>query len=116
MNKVILVGNLTRDPEGGQTAGGVTWCRFTLAINRRFTDQEGKRQADFLTVVAWRTLAENCIRYLAKGRKAAVVGRLETRSYDGEDGVKRYVTEVIADEVEFLTARGGQAADDESGE
>jgi len=106
MNKAFLVGNLTRDPELRTTAGGVSVCTFTLAINRRFTNQEGVREADFINVVAWRQLAEICARYLSKGRKAAVVGTIQTRSYDAQDGTKRHVTEVVADDVEFLSPAG----------
>ena len=104
MNKVILIGNLTRDPEVRTTATGVSVCTFSIAVNRRFTNQQGVREADFFNIVAWRQLGETCGRYLAKGRKCAVVGSLQNRSYDAQDGSKRYVTEVIADEVEFLTA------------
>lgn len=109
MNKVILIGNLTRDPEGGTTQNGVSWCRFNLAINRRHTDQNGERQADYLNVVVWRTTADNCLRYLTKGRKVAVEGRIETRQYDGEDGQRRYVTEIVAESVEFLGTKGNSA-------
>lgn len=103
MNKVMLIGNLTRDPDTRTTPSGAVVCQFTLAVTRRFANSEGKREADFINVVAWRQTAELCARYLAKGRKACVVGQLQTRSYDAQDGSKRYVTEVIADEVEFLT-------------
>lgn len=104
MNKAILIGNLTRDPEHTTTPSGVPVCKFTLAVQRRFADASGKRQADFLNVVAWRQLADLCGRYLAKGRKAAVIGEIQTRSYDAQDGTKRYITEIIADEVQFLSA------------
>lgn len=109
MNRVILIGNLTRDPEGGNTQGGVTWCRFTVAVSRRHIGQDGQRQADFLNVVCWRTTAENCLRYLAKGRKVAVEGRIETRQYDDQDGQRRYVTEIVADTVEFISSKPGSA-------
>lgn len=110
MNKVIIIGNLTRDPEGGNTQSGVTWCRFTVAVTRRHAGADGQRQADFLNVVAWRTTAENCLRYLTKGRKVAVEGRIETRQYDGDDGQRRYVTEIVADVVEFVSSKQGGAA------
>ena len=103
MNKVILTGNLTRDPEHGTTPSGAAYCRFTLAVQRRYAGADGKRQADFINVIAWRQLADLCARYLAKGRKAGVIGQLQTRSYDAQDGSKRHATEVIADEVEFLS-------------
>lgn len=105
MNKAILIGNLTRDPETRTTQSGIACTTFTLAINRRYTDDQGRRQADFIPVVTWRQTAEACARYLAQGRKCAVVGTIQPRSYDAQDGTKRYVTEVVADEVEFL---GGQ--------
>ncbi len=104
MNKVILVGNLTRDPEVRTTGSGVSVCTFTLAINRRFVNQQGVREADFINIVTWRQQAELCGRYLSKGRKVGIVGSLQTRSYDAQDGSKRYVTEVVADEVEFLSS------------
>lgn len=104
MNKAILIGNLTRDPEVRTTGSGVSVCTFTIAVNRRFANQQGVREADFINIVAWRQTAELCGRYLAKGRKVAVVGSIQTRSYDAQDGSKRYVTEVVADEVEFISS------------
>lgn len=108
MNRVMLVGNLARDPELSTTPGGVNVCRFTIAVQRRFTNAEGQREADFLPVIAWRGLADNCHKYLRKGSKAGVVGSIQTRSYDANDGTKRYVTEIIADEVEFLSSRSSE--------
>ena len=105
MNKAILIGNLTRDPEVRTTNSGVSVCTFTIAINRRVANQQGVREADFINIVTWRQLAELCGRYLAKGRKVAVIGSIQTRSYDAQDGSKRYVTEVIADNVEFCDSR-----------
>ncbi len=102
MNKVILIGNLTRDPEARTTPSGVAVTTFTIAVNRRFTNQQGVREADFINIVAWRQTAELCARYLSKGRKVAVEGSIQTRSYDAQDGTKRYVTEVVADNVEFI--------------
>jgi single-strand DNA-binding protein len=102
MNKVILIGNLTKDPELRYTPNGVAVATFTLAINR-----PGKKdEADFINVVAWQKLADLCATYLRKGRQAAVEGRLQTRSYDDKEGKKRYVTEVVAENVQFLG--GGQ--------
>ncbi len=103
MNKVILIGNLARDPEMHTTQGGVPKCSFTVAVQRRFANQQGVREADFIPVVAWRSTAEFCGRFFQKGKKIAVVGSLQVRSYDAQDGTKRYVTEVVADEVEFVT-------------
>ena len=110
MNKAILIGNLARDPEYAATTGGVAKCSFTIAVQRRFTNADGVREADFISIVTWRQLAENCAKYLAKGRKVAVEGVIQTRSYDAQDGTKRYVTEIIADSVEFLG--GAQAKND----
>ena len=106
MNKAFLVGNLTRDPELRQTAGGVSVCTFTVAVNRRFANQQGVREADFIPIVTWRQLADLCGHYLSKGRKVSVVGSIQTRTYDAQDGSKRYATEVVADEVEFLSPAG----------
>ena len=108
MNKAILIGNLARDPETRTTASGVTVCQFTIAVNRRYVNQQGVREADFIPIVTWRQTAELCSRYLSKGRKVAVEGVIQVRSYDAQDGSKRYVTEVVADNVEFL---GSQQAD-----
>ena len=105
MNKVILVGNLTRDPELITTANGVSLCRFSLAIQRRFAGPDGEREADFVNIVVWRAQADNCYKYLKKGSKCGVVGSLQTRSYDAQDGTKRYSTDVVAEEVEFLSTK-----------
>lgn len=105
MNKAILIGNLTRDPESRTTSSGTAVTTFTLAVNRRFTNAQGVREADFINIVTWRQTAELCARYLSKGRKVCVVGQIQSRSYDAQDGTKRYVTEVVADEVEFLGSR-----------
>jgi len=105
MNKAILIGNLTRDPETMTTSSGIMKCSFTVACQRRFANAQGVREADFIPVVCWRQTAELCSRYLSKGRKVAVEGSIQVRSYDAQDGTKRYVTEVIADNVEFLGSR-----------
>ena len=106
MNKVFLIGNLTKDPDVRTTGGGTSVCTFTVAVDRRFKAQNGEKVTDFFTIVAWRQLADLCGRYLAKGRKVSVVGELQNRSYDAKDGSKRYVTEIVADEIEFLTPKG----------
>ena len=103
MNKVILVGNLTKDPELTTTTNGVSVCRFTIAVSRRYVGASGERETDFINIVVWRGQAENCHKYLKKGSKCGVIGTLQTRSYDAQDGSKRYVTEVVADEVEFIS-------------
>lgn len=111
MNKVFLIGNLTKDPEVKTTTGGTSVCTFRIAVSRRFKNQQGERVSDFFDIVVWRQLADLCGQYLAKGRKVAVIGELQTRSYDAKDGTKRYITEVVADEVEFLTPRGEASSD-----
>ena len=113
MNKVILIGNLTKDTEISTTQNGVAVCRFTIAVSRRFTNAEGERETDFINVIVWRTLADNCHKFLKKGSKAAIVGSVQTRSYDGTDGTKKYITEVVADEVEFISTKNGEGADAE---
>ena len=105
MNKVILIGNLANDPEPFTTQSGVSRSTFRVAVQRRFANAQGVREADFLTVVAWRQTADFCNRYLTKGRKVAVEGSIQTRSYDAQDGSKRYVTEIIADNIEALGSR-----------
>lgn len=105
MNKVILIGNLTRDPELATTNSGVSVCRFAIAVQRRFQNAEGEREADFFNIVVWRAQAENCHKFLKKGSKCAVTGRLQNSSYEANDGSKRYTTEIVADEVEFLGAK-----------
>jgi single-strand DNA-binding protein len=102
LNKVVLIGRLTRDPELRYTTNGTAVCRFSLAVNRRYN----REQTDFIDIVAWRGLAENCANYLGKGRLAAVDGSIQVRSYEAQDGQKRRVTEVVADDVRFLD-RGG---------
>lgn len=108
MNKVFLVGNLTKDPELTTTTNGISVCRFSLAVSRRYVGQSGERETDFLNIVVWRGQAENCHKYLKKGSKCGIVGTLQTRNYDAQDGTKRYVTEVVADEVEFISTNRNQ--------
>lgn len=111
MNKVFLIGNLTRDPEMRSTQSGVAVCNFTIAVNRRFRNpQTGQQETDFLNVVAWRQLAELCSKYLAKGRKVAVTGSIQTRQYEAKDGSKRTAWDIVADEVEFLAPRNQQSS------
>jgi len=102
LNKVILIGRLTRDPEQRFTANGVCVTTFTLAVDRNFTNQQGEREADFIPIVTWRNVAETCAKYLSKGRLVAVSGRIQTGSYETPDGQRRYTTDVVADEVRFL--------------
>lgn len=105
MNKAILIGNLTRDPEVRTTPSGVNVCSFSMAVNRRRANADGKKETDYFNIIAWRGLGDLCGKYLSKGRKACVTGEIQNRSYDGKDGTKRYVTEIIAEDVEFLTPR-----------
>lgn len=105
INRVVLVGRLTRDPELRQTQTGIAVASFSLAINRTFTNQSGQREADFVPVVVWRKQAENVAQYVKKGALIGVEGRLQTRSYDAADGSKRFVMEVVADSVQFLESR-----------
>ena len=112
MNKVFLIGNLATDVEFRTVGDNVACARFTLAVNRRYTNRDGQRDADFFKVVVWRGAAENCARYLSKGSKVAVCGNLQIRSYEAQDGSKRHVTEIVADEVEFLPSGGGHQEND----
>ncbi|MHB8157150.1 MAG: single-stranded DNA-binding protein [Desulfocucumaceae bacterium] len=118
-NKIILIGRLTADPEMRFTPSGVPVAKFTLAVNRTFSNKQGEKEADFLDIVVWRALAETCSNYLKKGYMAAVDGRLQIRSYDDNQGVRRKVAEVIAENIRFLDrgkdsqhspAAGGQQA------
>lgn len=106
MNKVILIGRLSRDPELRNTSTGTAVTSFNLAVSRNYTDQNGERETDFFNCVVWRKQAENVARYCQKGSQVAVEGRLQTRSYDAQDGTRRYVTEVVCDNVTFLGSRG----------
>jgi len=99
---VILIGNLTRDPELRYTPDGTPVASFTIAVNRAFTTRQGEREADFIPIVVWRKRAETCSEYLAKGSQVAVEGRLQIRNYEDKDGVKRRVAEVVAWSVQFL--------------
>ena len=105
MNKCILVGNLARDPELTTTSNGVAVCRFSIAVSRRYANSDGERETDFLNIVVWRNLGENCHKFLQKGSKVGIVGNIQSRSYDATDGTKRYVTEIVAEEVEFLSTK-----------
>ena len=113
MNKVMLIGNLTRDPELQTTNAGKSVCRYGLAVQRRFANQDGERDADFFNITVWGIPGENCHRYLKKGSKCAITGRIQISTYDAADGSKRTSTDIIADEVEFVGARAG--ADSEGG-
>ncbi|AKF92662.1 single-stranded DNA-binding protein [Brevibacillus laterosporus] len=109
LNRVILIGNLTKDLELRYTPNGVAVTTFTLAINRPYSGTGKDKEVDYINIVAWRQLADLCAQYLAKGKKCAVEGRLQTRSYDNKEGRKVYVTEVVAESTEFLSYKDGQA-------
>ena len=106
MQKFIAIGNLASDPDLRKTKGDVSVCSFRLAVQRDFKNDAGVREADFFNIVAWRGLADLCARSLHKGSKIGLTGKLQNRSYDAQDGSKRYVTEVIMEKLEFLTPRG----------
>lgn len=110
MNKVVLIGRLTRDPELRYTSSNIPSATFSLAVNRPFQSQNGTREADFINIVVWRKPAETAKKYLTKGSLIAVEGRIQTRNYDGQDGRKVYVTEVVADNFEFLETKAQRAA------
>ena len=114
MNKVFLIGRLTRDPELRYTGSNVAVASFSLAVNRNYTNQAGEREADFINVVVWRKQAENVKNYLSQGSQVAIDGRIQTRSYDDSEGNRRYVTEVVADNVEFLGTKGSNVSTSDS--
>ena len=114
MNKIILIGNLTRDPETGSTQGGVNFTRFTIAVNRPFTNAQGERIADYFDVICWRMLADRCAKYLFKGSKVGITGSVQRRQYEDRDGIKRTSFDVVADEVEFLTPKSNSAPHDDN--
>ena len=108
MNRVILIGRLARDPDVRYTQSGKAFCRFTVAVDRRFSraaQQEGQQTADFIPVTCWEKLAEICGNNLTKGRRVGVEGRIQVRSYEGSDGQRKYATDVVADNVEFLDSK-----------
>lgn len=111
MNKVILIGNLTRDPEVLETTSGITFCRFSIAVNRAYTNADGERGVDFINVIAWRGLAENIGKYCKKGNKVCVVGSLENVTYEKDDGRRTYA-QITATDVEFLSAKKSDTATD----
>lgn len=115
MNRTILVGRLTKDPELRYTPNGVPVATFTLAVNRSFTNAQGEREADFINCVIWRKPAENVANFLSKGSLAGVDGRIQTRNYEGQDGKRVYVTEVLAESVQFLEPRNTREQSDNSG-
>lgn len=105
MNKVFFIGNLTRDPELTETASGISICHFSIAVKREYTDSDGEHQTDFFNCTAWRGLAETIARYAAKGNKVMVVGSIQLRSYEDNEGIRRQAVDIIVKEVEFLTPK-----------
>ena len=113
MNKVFLIGNLTRDPELTETPSGVAVCHFSIAVNRNYQSGDGERQTDFFNCVAWRGLGETIARYTKKGKKVAIAGTIQTRTYENNQGVKVSAIDIVAQDVEFLSPKdGGDGFDD----
>ena len=110
MNKVVLIGRLVRDPELRYTGNNLPVATFSIAVNRNFSNQAGEREADFINIVVWRKQAENCKNYLTQGSQVAIEGRIQTRNYDDQNGQRRYITEVGADNVEFLGSRNSSTS------
>ncbi|CAM3808054.1 single-stranded DNA-binding protein [Alkalicoccus chagannorensis] len=109
LNRVVLVGRLTKDPELRYTGNGIPVATFTLAVNRPFSNKQGEREADFINTVVWRKQAENVANYLKKGSMAGVDGRIQTRSFDNNEGKRIFMTEVVAESVQFLEPRGASS-------
>lgn len=112
MNKITIIGNLTRDPESSQTQAGVSFCRFSVAVNRPYTDSSGDRPCDFFEVITWRSLAERCGKYLFKSSKVGVSGEMQQRKFTDRDGNERTAWELVGNEVEFLSPRNGGSQHD----
>lgn len=110
MNKVYLIGNLTRDPELRTTQSGINVSNFSIAVNRRFTDANGQRGVDYFNIIAWRQMADLCARYIKKGSKVAIAGYIQTRTYQANDGSNRIAWDVVVDEIEFLSTPNNQTA------
>ena len=108
MNKVFLIGRLVRDPELRYTTNNIPVATFSIAVNRNYSNQNGEREADFINIVVWRKQAENCKNYINQGSQVAIDGRIQVRNYDDQNGQKRYVTEVVADNVQFLDTKAAR--------
>lgn len=115
MNKAILIGRLTRDPELRYTSSGRAVCQFSIAIDRTYTNQQGQRETDFINVVVWDRQAENLAKYVTKGRLVAVDGRIQTRNYDNNEGKKVYVTEVLANNIQYLESKNSVSSNNSVG-
>lgn len=105
MNRVELVGNIVRDVELQKSAKGLSYCHFQIAVPRSFTNEEGKRESDFINVTAWRNLADLVGKYVHKGDKVGIVGKIQVRKYENENNETKFATEIIADEIEFLNTK-----------
>jgi single-strand DNA-binding protein len=116
MNKVFFIGNLTRNPELTETASGVPVCHFSIAVNRNYSSQDGERQTDFFNCTAWRAMAESIARFTKKGKKVCVVGSIQLRNYEDNQGVKRTAVDIIAQDVEFLSPRDNEDSFDDVSE
>ena len=114
MNKCMLIGNLTKDPELRSTTTGISVCSFSIGVSRRFQNQNGERETDFFNIVVWRKQGETAAKYLRKGSQVAISGQIQIRNYEAKDGTKRYVTEIIADEVQFLRSSNSDSKDGNS--
>lgn len=112
MNKVFLIGNLTKDPEISTTPNGVSVCNISIAVSRRFSNKDGVREADFFNITVWEPLADNCHKFLRKGSKVAIEGNLRYRNYDAPDGTRRYVIDIVAENVEFLSTKNSGVGSD----
>jgi single-strand DNA-binding protein len=115
INRTILVGRLTKDPELKYTSSNIAFARFTLAVNRTFAGPNGEREADFIQCIIWRKQAENLARFVRKGSLIGVEGRIQTGSYDDKDGTRRYTTDVVCDSVQFLEPKGDSSPNNNSG-
>jgi len=109
MNNIILIGNLCRDPEVTTTPNGIAVCKFSIAVNRNFTNAQGEKEVDFFNIVAWRALGENCGKYLSKGNKVAIRGRVEIRNFEDKDRNKRQAIDVVAEDIQFLTPKSSDS-------
>jgi len=114
INRTVLVGRLTKDPEVKFTSSNIAYARFTLAVNRTFSGPSGEREADFIQCIAWRRQAENLARFVKKGSLVGVEGRIQTGSYDDKDGIRKYTTDVVADSVQFLESKSQDSFDNDN--
>ena len=112
MNKVFLIGNLTRDPELTETATGISVCHFSIAVNRGYSSSDGEKQTDFFNVTAWRGLADTISRFCKKGSKVAVSGSIQMRNYEDNNGQKRTAVDIVASDVEFLSSKSQSGGED----